>query len=115
MSSGNKQQPPTTASAAMIKNFAHIAKGKQIKRCYELDLHKKYRILSVSKILTPHISILVECEDFKYFLPSTYKNSELVDITESDNFSFSIENLIRLSNGYYTPVIQFYIDDVLIE
>lgn len=99
----------------MIKNFADIARGKPVKKCFELDLHKKYRILSISKILAPHISVLIECEYFKYFLPNTYRNSELVNISEADNFSFSIENLIRLSNGYYTPIIQFYIDDVLVE
>lgn len=117
MSSGGKgnMQASTTAAETMIKTFAEISRGKPIKKCFELDLHKKYRILSVSKVLTPHISIFIECEDFKYFLPNHFKNSELVDIDEKENFAFSIEKLNKLSNGYYTPIIQFYIDNKIVE
>lgn len=105
----------STPAAAMMKALAQTSTGKPFLKAFELKIHEKYPILSIEKQTTPHVSVIIESGEFRFYLPSAYRNVTCVDLNADEKFSFSIEKLIKLKNGFYTSVLSFYINDILVE
>lgn len=94
----------------MFANFIQAGVDKPLLKCTELDIGRLYRVLGVSKLSSGHKSILIETKDFKFFLPAAYKGVEIVGLEPTDNYSFAIDKVIKLSNGSCTSIVSFYKD-----
>lgn len=99
-----------TARDQMFANFIVAGADKPILKCNELDVGRVYDIVGISKLSSGHKSIILECEEFKFYLPSIYKSVQIVDLEASDNYAFTIDKVIKLNNGLFTCLLSFFKD-----
>lgn len=105
----------SSGAQKMFSSMSAIAHDKPIKKVFELTTGIIYPIHSIARVSSAHQSVIVESERFKYYLPSQYKNIEIVDIDKSDNYGFCVDKCILLKNGLYTAQLSFYQNNEKIE
>lgn len=93
----------------MFKSIAEIARGKPLRKSDELELHRHYEINNISKPDTRYGSVMIESDQFAYFLPAQYRDIEIFPMNgKEDGYSFTIDAIRPTRNGAMTAKISFY-------
>lgn len=98
----------TDEVTTMFTQFVEIAKEKPLKKPGDLVINKRYKIHRFSKPETNYRSILLESEDFSFFLPTQFKNIDLKEMSAADGYCFSIDKVLPTKGGLQTAKISFY-------
>lgn len=100
----------STARDQMFTNFIKAGADKPVLKCTDLDIGRIYPVVDIQKLTAGHKSVILISSDFKIFLPAAYKDVNVVEIEPTDKYGFSVEKIIKLSNGLHTFVMAFYND-----